>query len=185
MATRSKRLYSGMALAWVMLALGFVFAAPSAHAQAARISGTITYRERVTLPANAVVTVRILQRQATPGADIVLGAENIPSNGKQVPLDWEVRYDQSAVKQNETYVLDAYIHIGNQRRFTLRDNVEVITKGRPTVNIHLVLGAVNLPHTSGGTTPLVVAGLLLAGAAAFQVMRWQRNRQADVASRQA
>ena len=73
------------------------------------VTGHVTYRERVALPADAVVRVILLDvsRQdaaATPGADTTIRPE-----GRQVPLPLAIRYDPGRIDPRHDYAIRATI----------------------------------------------------------------------------
>ena len=64
----------------------------SAAEPQAVLTGTVTYRERIALPPNARVEVRLEDVwQADAPADEI-ASQTIAANGKQVPIPFELRY---------------------------------------------------------------------------------------------
>lgn len=151
-----------------------LLAAPGlASAQgAAAVSGTLTYRERTTLPANAVVTVQIA-RVAANSAPQVVAEQRFTTNGAQPPFRYSLPYDPARIDPNATYTVQSNISVGGQIRYTTNTIYRVITGGAPTQNVNMTLVATgNLPNTSGGSAPLLIAaGALLAALAVFGVRR--------------
>lgn len=148
-----------LVVATVLLALPTL-----ASAQAAAVSGTLTYRDRVALPANAVVTVQIAQIQSG-GPNLVVAEQRFTTNGAQPPFRYSLAYDPARIDPNRQYTVQSNISVGGQVRFTTNSIYRVITGGAPVQNVNLVLVAVGrLPNTSGGALPLVVAGTALVAA---------------------
>src|SRR5215831_21387563 len=82
--------------------------APAAEPQAV-LTGTVTYRERIALPPNARVEIRledVPQGGATPDE---IAARTIAANGKQVPIPFELRYPTRSVDPSHRYTVRASI----------------------------------------------------------------------------
>lgn len=157
-----------LVFAMVLLAAPGLTSAQGASA----VSGTLTYRERVTLPANAVVTVQIA-RVAANSAPQVVAEQRFTTNGAQPPFRYSLPYDPARIDPNATYTVQSNITVGGQLRYTTNTVYPVITRGAPTQNVNMTLVASGrLPNTSGGATPLMFAGgALLAALAVFAVRR--------------
>lgn len=120
------------------LAAASLLAARAAAAQPpspppAIVSGTVTYRERMALPANATLDVWIVETtegQATPA---VLIESSLPVKGQQVPLPFELRVEPGRVQHQKTYGLQAAIRSGGQTLFASDAPVPVITHGHPSL----------------------------------------------------
>jgi putative lipoprotein len=121
------------------------------------VTGHVTYRERVALPADAEVRVLLLDvsRQdaaATPVADTMMRPE-----GSQVPLPFVLRYDPKQIDPRHEYAVRATITSGGQLTFTTTAVVKVITRDHPT-SVDLMLSRV---PTAGTATPPELAGTWL------------------------
>jgi putative lipoprotein len=78
------------------------------------VSGSITYRERIALPPNAIVRVTL----ESVGAPIeVLAEQTIETKGKQVPIPFSLNYDTSSLREDTSYVIRAQILVEQQLRF--------------------------------------------------------------------
>jgi uncharacterized lipoprotein YbaY len=108
-------------------------AAPAGPSAAgARITGTVTYRERIALPPNAVVEVSLQDVSRAGAPAIVLGEQTITTGGRQVPIPFEIAYDPAAIDQRLTYSVRARISVDGQLMFTSTTATLVITRGKPT-----------------------------------------------------
>lgn len=96
------------------------------------VSGTVTYRERMALPANATLDVWIVD--TTPGQNTaaLLAETSTPVHG-QVPLPFELRIEPGRVQHEKTYGLQAAIRSGGQTLFASDTPVPVITHGHPSL----------------------------------------------------
>jgi putative lipoprotein len=119
--------------------------------QQAVVRGTVAYRERITLPPDAVVEVWL--RDVTPGiivAQVLLGEATVRSEGRQVPIPFELRYDASRIEREHDYAVQATIQSGGRALFESPTDQRVITKGNPTeVTLWLVRAGADLPDLQG------------------------------------
>jgi putative lipoprotein len=157
-----------LAFAVVLLALPGLAGAQASAA----VTGTLTYRDRVALPTNAMATVQIA-RVYTDRSPEIIAEQTFTTNGAQPPFTYSIAYDPARIDQNASYTVQSTIKVGDQVRYSTNTIVPVITRGNPTQNVAMTLVATgNLPNTSGGAWPLTLAGLaLLAALGVFAVRR--------------
>jgi len=98
----------------------------------AKVSGTVTYRERMALPAGAVVEVSLLDVSKADVAADVISEQKIDTTGKQVPFKFDLPYDPSKIDARGRYAVRAKIFVGDNLMFTSTDFHGVITDGNPT-----------------------------------------------------
>lgn len=79
-------------------------------ADAVTLSGTVTYRQRIALPPDAVATIRL---QDDAGGTIA--ETRVPSDGRQVPLPFALRVDRARIVASADYRLHAQIRDGGGR----------------------------------------------------------------------
>jgi putative lipoprotein len=113
------------------LALLVACAQPKAPRDAASVSGTITYRERMALPDTARVELQILD-VTNEDAEPTLVAEKLLETPGQVPIAFSIGYDPRAIDANHTYALRAKIRVGDDLWFGSPFDVRVLTAGNPT-----------------------------------------------------
>ena len=102
-----------------------------------RVTGTITYRERIGLTANAVVEVQLRDISLADAPSVLIAEQVIESPG-QVPIAFEVEYDPARIDQRRDYSIQASI-IEDGRLLFINDTVySVITGGHPS-QIDMVL----------------------------------------------
>lgn len=104
----------------------------------ASVTGMVTYRERIALPPNAVVQVSLQDVSRADAPATVLGEQTTETNGRQVPIPFEIAYDPARIDQRLTYAVRARITVDGQLLFTSTTATLVITQGRPT-EVELVL----------------------------------------------
>jgi len=143
----------------LMVALpGFVIGCAPGGTRAARIadnegvvSGSVAYRERIALPPDAIVEVRLSDVSVQDVAAAPIADTTIRPEGRQVPIPFELRYDPSRIEPNRTYAIRATIRSGGQMLFTTDAVHRVITQGNPNrLDLWLVRVAAESDSGSGG-----------------------------------
>jgi len=132
-----------------------VSAQGAAAQQSAHIAGTITYREKITLPPTAVVDVRL---EDVTRADLTptVSTARLEHPG-QVPVRFELPFDPGAIDARGRYAVRATIKDGDTVLFTSLDTVLVLTLGHST-RADLVLTHVALaPAPRAGHPPPAAA----------------------------
>ena len=162
---------AAFALLAALLLLGL--AAPVSAQGTAAVSGTISYRDRTLLPNNAVVTVQIAEVGTGGRSGAVVAEQRFTTNGAQPPFRYSITYDPARIDAAKQYTVQANISVNNQIRYTTNTVYRVITGGAPVSNVNLIVVTTGrLPNGSGGTLPLLIAGLaLLAAVAVFALRR--------------
>jgi putative lipoprotein len=164
------RIILGLVFSLVLLSVPGMVSAQSTAA----VSGTLTYRERIALPANAIVTVQIAELRA--GAmPLVIAEQRFTTNGAQPPFRYTIAYDPTRINSSAQYTIQSNISVDGQVRFSTNQVYRVITGGAPVSDVNIMLVASgtgpNLPPTSGGALPLTLAGLALVAAAMLFIVR--------------
>jgi len=96
----------------------------------ATVSGTVFYLQRIALPPDATVEVKLvdISRQDVPAVTI---AEQKIANPGQVPIPFELRYDPDKIGPRYTYAVQARIEQGGKLLFISTQVFPVITRGNP------------------------------------------------------
>lgn len=103
------------------------------------VSGTVTYRSRMALPPNAVLTVRLVDVSRADAPSVTIAEQRIETAGKQVPFSFDMAYDRSKIVERNRYSIQAEIRDGGRLLFITDTNYPVITQGNPrVVDIELV-----------------------------------------------
>ena len=110
-------------------------------ASPSRVTGTVTYRERIALPPTAVIKVQLVDVSRADAPAIVLGEQVIQSAGKQVPFSFEIPFDPAKIEENYSYAVQARIEVDGKLRFISDRHYAVITRGAPT-HVDLALRSV-------------------------------------------
>ena len=106
----------------------------------ASVTGTVTYRERLTLTAGATLAV-VLRDVSYADAAAPLIASHTITNPGHVPIQFKVDYNQDDIAPRNTYSVSARIIESDGRLAFTNDTVyDVITRGNPNrVDMLLVL----------------------------------------------
>jgi uncharacterized lipoprotein YbaY len=109
----------------------------------ATVTGNVTYRARIALPANAVVNVQLQDVSRADAAAIVLDDQTIATNGKQVPIPFTLRYNPSQIQPGHSYAVSARILVDGQLQWISTTRNSVITNGNPTSNVTVTVQQVS------------------------------------------
>ncbi|MFB2897196.1 YbaY family lipoprotein [Aerosakkonemataceae cyanobacterium BLCC-F50] len=118
---------------------------PTTTTQFSSVSGTVTYRERIALPTDALVIVQLQDTSKQDAAAAVIGQQIIPTQRRQVPFPFEIVYNQDRINAQNTYTVQARIIVDNRVRFINTTSYPVITNGNPN-QVEIVVNSV-------GTSP--------------------------------
>jgi putative lipoprotein len=107
---------------------------------AAQVTGTVTYRPRIALPPDAVITVQLQDVSLADAAAEMVGEQVIPAEGRQVPFAYAIPYDPAAIEARHRYSMAARIEDGDGTLLFHSDtNIPVITDGNPTSDVEIVV----------------------------------------------
>jgi putative lipoprotein len=121
----------------------FPFVAPATNA----ITGTVSYRQHVSLPPDAVIVIH-LQDVYIQDAPSPFLAEFKTTVGQQnVPIPFTLKYDPAKIDPNHPYVVEASILVHEHLRFTNDTSYPVLTKGHPA-KVDIILVPVQAPAAS-------------------------------------
>jgi uncharacterized lipoprotein YbaY/heat shock protein HslJ len=99
----------------------------------AAVTGTVSYRERIALPDDALVQVQ-LQDISHQDALLDLIAESLITNPGQVPIPFEVNYDPEVIDLRYDYAINVRIFDGQDNLlFISTSSYPVITRTNPSI----------------------------------------------------
>jgi len=113
-------------------------------ATSAQVSGTITYRERIALPPDAMVKVQLVDVSRADAPAVVLGEQLIEAAGKQVPLSFVIAYDPAGIDERMSYAVQVRIEAGDRLLFISDQHYAVITRGAPK-HVDMILRSAGTP----------------------------------------
>ena len=126
----------------VQVVLGPVGENQTTPRTSARVTGTVTYRQRIALPPNAVVAVKLLDVSRQNAPAITIAQQNITVGNRQVPIPFTLTYNPARINPRHTYTIQARILINGRPRFINTSAYRVITQGRPNT-VEVVVNPVN------------------------------------------
>lgn len=116
---------------------------PSAAAAGnSRVTGTVTYLERIALPPDTRIKVMLADVSRADARAITIGEQLIETNGRQVPFAFEIAYDPRVIDPRHTYAIQARIEQDGRLRFISDRRHAVITRGAP-IHVDLVVRPIN------------------------------------------
>jgi uncharacterized lipoprotein YbaY len=102
----------------------------------ASISGVITYRQRIALPAKAIIEVKLVDVSRADASAVTIAEQTITTNGQQVPIPFHLNYDPATINSRYQYAVQARILIDGNLRWISTSRYSVITRDNPnTVEI--------------------------------------------------
>lgn len=115
------------------------------------LTGSVTYLERIALAPDAVITVEL--QDVSTGVVSVIASVDVPAEGRQVPIPFELPYDAATIDPAGTYLASARITQGGQIIFQSQTGVPVLTNGAPTSNVEIVVS-----QSTASAAPGVIRG---------------------------
>lgn len=103
------------------------------------VTGTVSYLQRIALAPNAVVEVKLVDISRADAPALVISSLTFTSDGRQVPLPFELRYDPRQIDERMTYAVQARITIDGQLTFINTQNYPVLTRGAPSTNVEIIV----------------------------------------------
>jgi len=113
-------------------------ARPAVSESTVTLSGTALYRERIALPRDAVLTIRISDVSRLDVAAPVIAETQIPTEGKQVPLAFSLDYNGASIDPRRRYAVSARITDGTGNVLWITDTHTPLPAPGQPVALHLV-----------------------------------------------
>jgi len=128
-----------------LIALFVVFPANHLYAQptaeAVSINGSAAYRQRIAMPPDAVLTVRVEDVSQADKPAAVLAEVHEPFGPRQVPILFSLQIPKTHIDPSHRYAIRATISVNGVLRFTTTRHYVVLTRDAPS-HIDLLLDAV-------------------------------------------
>lgn len=118
------------------------------------LRGTVTYTARIALGNNSVVKVRLIDTGRLNAAEPAIAEITVNTSGRQVPISFELPYDQAQTNFQSSYALEAEIATDGKIVFKTEQPVAVQLRGNAANNIQLVLVPAGLAAITGRTLSL-------------------------------
>lgn len=103
------------------------------------IRGSVTYLQRIALPPDASVQVRLVELAADGTAAETIAETEFDPGTRQVPIDFELGYAQSSIERNANYGMEAEILSAGEVFFRTETPQAVRLSGVNTNNVRLTL----------------------------------------------
>ncbi len=98
----------------------------------ASVSGAVVSLQRSALPPSAILSVQLLDLTRASASTVVLAEQTIRTNGRQMPLNFEILYDPALIQDNHRYAVRARVLIDGALALTSPQTYPVITGGNPS-----------------------------------------------------
>lgn len=102
---------------------------PDAEPTMGTVSGQITYLQRIALPPDAVVEVKLQEVSRLDAPAVTIAEQTFPTEGRQVPIPFELSYDTSQIEPHLTYVVRVRILVEGETRWINASADRVLTRG--------------------------------------------------------
>jgi putative lipoprotein len=116
---------------------------PAKPMNTATVTGTVTYRQRIALPPNAIVKVQLRDVSRMDAPAILIDEQTISTNGKQVPIPFTLNYNSSQIQNKYSYAVFAEIWVDGKRQWMSTTRNAVISQGKPTENVTVVVSPIS------------------------------------------
>ncbi|MEN8233706.1 MAG: YbaY family lipoprotein [Actinomycetota bacterium] len=103
------------------------------------VTGTVMKLDRSALPPDAVVTVELADVSKADAPADVLSTQVIELGDKQLPVPFELSYDEGDIDDRFTYVVSAKIEAGGSLLYRNDTSIPVITRDSPTENVEILV----------------------------------------------
>ena len=124
----------------VLTALGVFLLTACGSSSEASVTGMVTYREQTQLRPDTVVMVLIRDMSKLDTHATVIGDQYISTQGEQVPIAYEVRYNPDKIDESHTYGVFARIQDNSGKLLFVSNTLTpVITQGNPTTDVQVVV----------------------------------------------
>ena len=118
------------------------------------LRGTVSYPQRIALANNSIVSVRLVEltNQSTTGE--IIAETTVNTNGRQVPISFELPYENSRIGFQRSYALEADISTDGKIAFKTEQSQAVQLRGNQAGNIQLILIQAGATIITGKTLSL-------------------------------
>lgn len=151
-----------------LLAVGCAAGRPAgddAPDASATLTGRVTYPQRIALPPDAILTVRLEDTVRGQAAAEPLAEQTTPTAGRQVPIPFVLSYPPDSIQAGRPYFVRAEIRSDDGTLLWLSEGEHpVLTQGAPSGDVEVRMVQVAREQTETGLEVGVV-GPTLAGTA--------------------
>lgn len=105
--------------------------APGPWTKGLAVSGTVSYKEAIPLPAMAMVHVTLVDVSRRDSRTATLGEQTIWPAGRHMPVEFRIEYEPSLIDPTHVYMVRARITDGEKLLFMNTTPYFVLTRGAP------------------------------------------------------
>jgi uncharacterized lipoprotein YbaY len=110
--------------------------------QESKVTGTVTYRQRIALPQNSTVVITLQDTTNSNRAPRNIAQQTVPLRGQQVPVPFSLIYNPAEIQPNGVYRIRAEIYVEGRLTWANMNQDRVITGGNSN-NIEVIVQPVN------------------------------------------
>ena len=114
-------------------------AAGAGETATATLEGTVSYLQRIALPANSVVEVTLQDISRADVPATVISKQTIQTNGQQVPILYSLEYDPGAINPAMTYSVSARITQDGKLTWISTTIHPALTRSAPHNNVEIIV----------------------------------------------
>jgi uncharacterized lipoprotein YbaY len=103
------------------------------------LTGSVTYLQRVALPAGSVIEVQLQDVSRQDVAATVVATQTITTAGENVPIPFELSYDPVQIDPRMTYAVSVRITVDGALRWINTTSHPVLTRGAPVTNVEVLV----------------------------------------------
>lgn len=130
------------------------------------LTGTVSYRERIALPPDSAITVRLLDVSRLD-APAVIVAEQVIKAARGVPAPFELKYEPKRIDPKNTYIVSATIADAAGRIQWVTDTrYPVLTNGAPGTSVGVTVVQTSAAAAAPSRSPL--SGVLMGSVTYLQ-----------------
>jgi putative lipoprotein len=115
------------------------------------VSGSAAYRQRIAMPPEALLTVRVEDVSRPDSPAVLLAETSEPFGERQVPIGFSLRVPCTSIDPGGSYSVRATISVNGGLRFTTTRSYPVLTRGAPDT-VDLLLEAAQPATQQTGTS---------------------------------
>ncbi|UXI02011.1 YbaY family lipoprotein [Photobacterium sp. TY1-4] len=138
-----KKLFTLFSALMVVLVISACTNLMQQNADIGTVEGTLAYRERVALPANARITVTLADVSKMDAPAEVISQQTFLADGQQVPFAFQLDFMKDEIKPNHTYAVSARIEVGDKLYFITDTRNAVLTDPAATTKLDIRLVKTN------------------------------------------
>jgi uncharacterized lipoprotein YbaY/heat shock protein HslJ len=121
--------------------------------ESTRVTGTVSYRERIALPPGSLVIVTLEDTSKADAKATILGAAKVTIERKQVPITFAIEVEAGLIDSRHRYAVRARIlDPQGALRWTSTQAYLVITGGHPN-SVDMLVEAIRAPAVDTGAAP--------------------------------